>query len=125
MVTEYKNMTFFEKEFKNSFVSGDTIRLKWALGSRYGDKNYTVFCNSEKQALEMANSLDIAFPNGENFAALRTLAGQMKSGFELIKAKPNNNFPNGFYFVKIKGMYAFIEYGNLVYYREKDIKHNL
>jgi len=110
---------------KLCYVIGEKIRFKWAMNTHYGDLNYTLYCQSERQALEIANTLDIAYPNGENFAALMELATKMLQGFSLIRTRNLNNFPYGFYFVKIQNKYHCIEYNEVKIFEFHEIIHIL
>ena len=116
---------YFEEEFNLSFVAGDTLRLKWALGSKYGDKNYTVWCKNDRHAADIASALDKIFPNGENFAALKELADRMKRGFTLVKRKETRHYPEGFWYVVIGNQYHTIEYGEVRIYSAEQIRHTL
>jgi hypothetical protein len=124
-----KNLVNFQKTiFKNSFVNGSKIRFKWALNSPYGDANYTLYCQSERQSLEIAQTLDLCFTNGENFAALMDIATKMLEGFSLIRTRKisgYHGYPDSLWFIGIENRYYCIEYSELTSYSIDEIKHLL
>ena len=122
-----KNLSNFGV-FNTCYVIAEKIRFKWELGTVYGDVNYTLYCQSHKQALEIANTIDIVFPNGENYAALMDIATLMLEGFSLIRTRKIQGYygyPDGFWFIGIENRYYCIEYNELNSYSLDEIKHLL